>query len=202
MRLVVGIITVFFTAACNLSFGAITLDPTPDDAGANPMPGCAPEGWVRVTIYAGETLETLAAGTSISVQEVLDANCLAAPTDVSAGEQIWLPVPPTRVQGRTVIEPIDMIGTNTGILTPGQTVVIKWKDAPDTITSGEIAYFPASDDPALVQSIVFDDELSDGISAEWTVPDELDGYVIASARLPGQTHESVAALELWVSTRP
>ena len=100
------------------------------------------------------------------------------------------------------MEPIDMIGTNTGILTSGQTVIIIWQDAPDTITAGEITYFPANNDPALVQSIKFDDDPSNGISAEWTVPDELDGYVIASARLPGQTHESVAALELWVSTRP
>lgn len=201
-----GIVAVLFSMACNLSYGEIKVDteqtPVSDDGGANPLPRCAPEDWVFVTIYSSESLEILAEDTGASTQEVLDANCLQSSTDVSPGEPIWLPAPPTRAGGTTVADPINMIGVNSGILTPGETVILSWRDVPDIVTAGEIAYFPANNDPALIQSIVYDDDVSDGISVEWTVPDDLDGYIVASARLGGQNHDFVTALELWVSTGP
>jgi hypothetical protein len=207
MRILTCIIMSLLTVACNLSFETtqvVERDPTPvtQDSGADPMPGCTPTHWVRIVIRADETIESLAAGTGETVEKVLAANCLESQDQLTPGESLWLPVPPPRINGKTIVAPMEITGENSALLTAGQAVVVMWEDFPPAVIQAEFTYYPASSAPSGIQSIGIDDNPSDGISVEWTVPDELDGRLVASARIPGQNHEFIKALELWIFSRP
>lgn len=83
-----------------------TLVASPTETSACPMPA----GWLAVTVQPGETLESLAQTYSISLQRLMEANCLLT-NRIQAGILIYVPAPPAATP------------TPTEALTPTETAV-------------------------------------------------------------------------------
>ncbi len=114
---------VFFALACNLSRTPATptagpIQPTPfatsisptlfasitplvPGGGNNPPPPpnsgtpCAmPGNWVQYTVEDGDTLSALADATSVTVQDIVNGNCLSNADTLFSGQVIYLPRSP------------------------------------------------------------------------------------------------------------
>lgn len=83
-----------------------TLVASPTETSACPMPA----GWLAVTVQPGETLESLAQTYGISLQRLMEANCLLT-NRIQAGILIYVPAPPAATP------------TPTEALTPTETAV-------------------------------------------------------------------------------
>jgi len=57
-------------------------------------PCAVPGTWVQYTLQDGDTLGDLAQATGVSVQDIVNANCLPDANTVYTGEQIYLPKSP------------------------------------------------------------------------------------------------------------
>lgn len=72
----------------------LTVTPLTAQSGAAPDDGCvveAPAGWVLYQVRSGDTLSSLAAQISISVDQLMQINCLDDARFIVAGQSIWLP---------------------------------------------------------------------------------------------------------------
>ncbi|MBL8132327.1 MAG: LysM peptidoglycan-binding domain-containing protein [Anaerolineae bacterium] len=114
MRVLLSLFVLLGTAACNLSRATpappATTAPqtatetrisrtaiptiTPMDL-SSPTPGAVcgapPSGWVAYVVLPGDTLGDLAAATGRTTLELAQANCLAEPYILIAGQTIYLP---------------------------------------------------------------------------------------------------------------
>jgi LysM repeat protein len=97
-----SVITLTYGSAAGMPIALMPdLNPRPDIPIANPLVvqeppvvcGEVPEGWILYTVQESDTLETLSAGTGVSVGTLVEANCLAEP-QVTTGMQILLPGQP------------------------------------------------------------------------------------------------------------
>ncbi|HLV36883.1 MAG TPA: LysM peptidoglycan-binding domain-containing protein [Spirillospora sp.] len=84
-----------------------TVTPVTAQSGAAPDDGCvvdAPAGWVIYQVRSGDTLSSLAAQTSVPVEQLMQINCLDDAHLIVAGQSIWLPFdiapPPTPLPAR------------------------------------------------------------------------------------------------------
>ena len=99
MRIVLWITLLLSLAACNLEAPA---EPTPqplateESPSAEITPGCTPRAdWTTTyELSSGETLAQIADLLEITVQDIVDGNCLEDPDVIFAGQQIQLPEPP------------------------------------------------------------------------------------------------------------
>jgi hypothetical protein len=67
-------------------------NPTPPPVGGTP---CAVPGtWVQYTLQNGDSLGDLAQETGVTVQDIVNANCLSDPDTVYVGQVIYLPKSP------------------------------------------------------------------------------------------------------------
>jgi nucleoid-associated protein YgaU len=57
-------------------------------------PCAIPGTWVQYTVQDGDTLGDLAQATGVTVQEIVNANCLTNPDSVNSGQVIYLPSSP------------------------------------------------------------------------------------------------------------
>lgn len=59
-------------------------------AGTCPVPA----GWVQYTVESGDSLGALADATGVTVQDIVNANCLADPDTLYTGQTLYLPRSP------------------------------------------------------------------------------------------------------------
>ena len=57
-------------------------------------PCASPGTWVQYTVQEGDTLGDLAQATNVTVQDIVNANCLTNPDSVNVGQVIYLPTSP------------------------------------------------------------------------------------------------------------
>ena len=53
-----------------------------------------PANWVQYTVVTGDSLGALAAATGVTVQDIVNANCLADPNTLFTGQVLYLPTSP------------------------------------------------------------------------------------------------------------
>ena len=89
---VTSISPTLFASITPLGGGGGSSNPTPPPNGGTP---CAiPGTWVQYTLEDGDSLGALATEMGISVQDIVNANCLSDPNTVYTGQVIYLPHSP------------------------------------------------------------------------------------------------------------
>jgi LysM repeat protein len=53
-----------------------------------------PSGWIRYQVQSGDTLSALAAGTGVTIDELIQVNCIANPSVLIVGQTLFLPQQP------------------------------------------------------------------------------------------------------------
>lgn len=71
-------------------FGGVSPTQPAGVGGSCPTPG----GWVPYTIEGGDSLGALADATGVTVQDIVNANCLSDPDTLYTGQTIYLPRSP------------------------------------------------------------------------------------------------------------
>jgi hypothetical protein len=109
MRHFLSALTILLLAGCNLSAATPTphilptapptdipqeLFPTALTTPVNPDCPATPNNWVPYTIQAGDSLGALAQETSSSINDLVAANCLSNPDQITEGTTIYLPQNP------------------------------------------------------------------------------------------------------------
>jgi len=84
-----------------------TLPPSPtvaplDDPTRTPASCELPPGWTTYTVQSGDTLFAIALATNSTVDELRFANCIDDIDNITAGEQVFVPVAPVRPVSTTV----------------------------------------------------------------------------------------------------
>lgn len=99
--------------------------------------------------------------------------------------------PPTQIVeiGGVEVTPVLRVEGDVYVLLPNATVTFFWRSAPtDILAQVEFVYYPAGSTSGI--SIGIDSDLSDGAFTTWRVPADLNGVVIATGRVPGQSHQT------------
>jgi len=158
--------------------------------------------WFTYTVASGDTLTSLAQLTDTTVEMLVEGNCLSDANTLIAGQQLLVPRPPLdtdAVNRQLIITPHVENRNGTLILQPGATVTIQWTDAPENSLVGFIEHHFLTDGG--VRPIGDDANVgAEGASITYTVPDQIDGMIEASARLPGQNSDIIAATPLYFQT--
>lgn len=79
----------------------MTRTPRPPATPAPARADCSsalPEGWVLHTITVGETMSRLASVTGVSLEELMEINCITNPSLIHVGQPIYLPFEPSLPQ--------------------------------------------------------------------------------------------------------
>lgn len=210
---VFNILLILVTAACTLSNRppeTPTLEPSPTarltatpvviDARSTPqptqasgtLPNCTPRtDWPVFTVPPGMTLLTMAFIGGISVEELAEANCLANPDSIFAGQTLRVPptFPPTVPPEFENALPRAHVGLSPYLqftggwyeVQPGATVSLGWEPPlPPDVTS--IEYYAtaagANQQPVL---IAVDQNGGDNVWINWTVPPQFAGQITAIA---------------------
>lgn len=169
---------------------------------------CTPQNtWPLYTVIAGDTLAGIARRTNSTVTQIADANCLANANLISTGQQLRVPQLPTSTSsgsittvGELKIDPVIRFENNVALLNPGQTVTLSWSGAPvNELIQVEFTLISSNNSNNLI-SLGVDSNLNDGVAIYWTVPQDVNGRIIASGRLPGQTGAARSSKEVSVST--
>lgn len=185
-----------------------TVTPTQTSGG-----GCVPRtDWIALyTIAAGDTLGSIASRTNSTVATLAAGNCLTNPDAITVGQVLRLPQAPSAPapatqnpipdgpsqQGTIYISTIVSADAGHFFLLRGETITLRWDDAPASIEGVRFVLAALSGQTEIGQ----DANPSDGISINWNVPGGLSGQIMASARYPGST-KVVSSYPVSVSSAP
>jgi LysM repeat protein len=149
-----------------------------------------PSGWVAYTVQTGDTLSLLAEGTGSTMQDLMNANCLANADVIQAGQVLYLPRTPSAVNnaaGNTTggvatavagngpaidniwVEPAIVQNNGQYLVANGSTVTVRAKGVTNAV---KVTFMlqPIGTNAAPI-TIGVDTNLSDGVSVSWTVND-------------------------------
>jgi LysM repeat protein len=138
----------------------------------------------------------VASGKNASGQEVAVSPGLPVRADTLSG-----------VVGDIFVSPFLSRTDNGYIVQEGQTIQLSWGRAQgqgpqdfDTIQA-EFTYRPASGNASPI-SIGIDTNPADGFTVNWTVPANVEGTILVGARLPGETHNTIASISRSIRATP
>lgn len=157
--------------------------------------------WFTYTVVQGDTLSEIARLTGSTVNMLVEGNCLTNPNSITPGQQLLVPRPPAdvaTVNRMLTISPILENRGGTMMVQAGTTVTITWAGVPENSLVSFIEGNFLVDGGART----IGDDISDGSGASITyvVPNEINGQITASARLPGQNHEIIESNALSIQT--
>jgi hypothetical protein len=91
--------------------------------------GCVyPAGWQAYQVQDKETAEQIAAAVGLSLQDLLQANCLSFTTDVVMGRILYLPAPQQNVSAQTILPlSVSAFVVDPPIAAPGDKVRLIWQ---------------------------------------------------------------------------
>ena len=164
---------------------------------------CEPRpDWFTYTVAAGDTLSQIASRTGTTVAMLIEGNCLADANTIVTGQQLLVPRPPIdddAVSEGLSITPFVEMRDGTIILEPGATVTVIWSGLPiGSWVTFEEHNFLADGGVSPIGEIVGTE--TDSASLTYTVPAEINGQIVAYARLPGQNHETREADPVPIQT--
>jgi len=174
---------------------------------------CVPRtDWVALyTVAAGDTLGSIAERVNSTASTLAIGNCLANADSIFEGQVLRLPQAPSAPQPATQIPIPDgpsqqgtiyisaIVSADAGnfFLLRGETITLRWDDAPASIQSVRFVLATASGQTEIGQ----DGNPTDGISINWNVPGGLSGQIMASANYAGST-KVVSSYPVYVSAAP
>lgn len=166
--------------------------PTDQAGGDNTRPNCTPRtDWPLFAVPEGMTLTTIAFLGGTTVQVLADANCLANPDNIFAGQSLRVPpdFPPTVPPEFESAAPRSRVGISPYLrfeggwyeVQPGSMVSLGWEPAlPASVTRIEFYATPTgtNQQPAL---IAVDNNGGDNVWINWTIPAQFAGQITAVA---------------------
>jgi LysM repeat protein len=166
--------------------------------------------WYVYTVVVGDTLAILAEQTGTTVEGLRLANCLNNSNLIYVGQRLYVPVMPVdqapdpasiKLLGKVTVSPT--VGTDSGwlLLQPGSLVTLSWQGA-ETLSAVDVYFGLAPTGTGMRPSVIAEDHnLSDGVSAQWTIPTTgTGGYLSAWATTQGgRVIVAQTAAELGVS---
>lgn len=188
--------------------GVNTGQSAPTVAVAAPLPNCQVRtDWQLYTVQPGDTFAIIAAAVGLTIDELNAGNCLANIDNILVGQQLRVPTLPSGAatvpvivatlpdagQGGAaatgittiVIAPSLGFADNLYALDGGSAVTISWLDVPATAIS--VSFFYQDVDDVIPALITEDNDLLDGATIAWTVPEDANGSVSAVATLQNGT---------------
>ncbi len=193
-----------------------SLNPTPTQTTGGGTTGgtttCVPRtDWVaRYTVVDGDTLGSIASRTNTTAITLATGNCLANPDSIFTGQVLLLPQAPSvptatqnpaadgpSQQGTIYISAIVSADAGNFFLLRGETITLRWDDAPASIEGIRFILGTSSSQTEIGQ----DANPLDGISISWNVPAGLSGQIMASARYAGNT-KVVSSYPVYVGSAP
>lgn len=189
-----------------------TPGPTPTQTSSGGTTCMPRTDWIALyTVAAGDTLGSIASRANSTIATLAVGNCLTNPDSIFVGQVLRLPQAPSAPapatqnpipdgpsqQGTIYISAIVSADAGHFFLLRGETITLRWDNAPASIEGARFVLVTPSGQTELGQ----DTNPSDGISINWNVPGGLSGQIMASARYAGST-KVVSSYPVSVSSAP